>query len=213
MTSSASARDSRARATSCTSEKPRATSAARDTVLPASPSAANATAPLPDPPVTAAAYFPPGLGSTGTYLALAEHNVELGRAVRCHLPPDRLMAGHLEVEVEGRGDFAVGNVQVVVTVLVGVRAEALAAVRTDDHANALERVPGLIDDMTLNTPDRGIRFRRRRRRRLRAGRHDGRRLDDRLGRRGCRCARRRRARRRWWCLFAGRRARRCGLRR
>jgi hypothetical protein len=37
-----------------------------DAVWPASPSAAKANAPLPDPPVTAAAYFPPGLGSTGT---------------------------------------------------------------------------------------------------------------------------------------------------
>src|SRR5687768_17689909 len=107
MTSSASPRDSRARATSCTSEKPRATSAARDAVLPASPSAANATAPLPDPPITAAAYFPPGPGSTGIYLALAEHNVEFGVAVRCDLPPNGLVTWHLEVEVELRRDFTV----------------------------------------------------------------------------------------------------------
>src|SRR5688572_658059 len=163
MTSSASPRDSRARATSCTSEKPRATSAARVAVLPASPSAANATAPLPDPPITAAAYFPPGPGSTGIYLALAEHNVEFGRAVRCHLPPDCLMAGHLEIEVEGGGDFATGNIQVVMAPLVRVRTEALATVRADDHADAFQRISRFVDDIALYTPDRRIWFRRGRR--------------------------------------------------
>src|SRR6266542_5264506 len=63
------------------------------------------------------------------FLALAEHNVENGRPVRGHLPPDRLVSGHLEVEVELRCDFAVGDVQVVVAVLVRMRAVLLAAAR------------------------------------------------------------------------------------
>src|SRR5688572_12625341 len=149
MTSSASPRDSRARATSCTSEKPRATSAARDAVLPASPSAANATAPLPDPPLTAAAYFPPGPGSTGIYLALAEDNVENRGAVRCHLPPDRLVSGHLEVKVEHRPDFAMCDVDEVMAAFVGARTETLAAVWSNNDAHGPERVASLVHDRTF----------------------------------------------------------------
>src|SRR4029079_500019 len=101
MTSSASPRDSRASATSCTSEMPRPTSTEVDAVWPASPSAANANAPRPDPPLTAAAYFQLRLDSRG-FIALGEHNVENRRAVRGRVPPHRLVAGHLEIEVELR---------------------------------------------------------------------------------------------------------------
>src|SRR5439155_11068388 len=76
-------------------------------------------------------------------LTLAEHNVENGGAVRGHVPPHRFVAGHLEVEVERRRDVAMGDVEVVVTVLVGVRAVGLAAARPDDDTNSLARAPGL----------------------------------------------------------------------
>src|SRR6266542_6164485 len=83
------------------------------------------------------------------FLALAEHNVENGGPVRGHLPPDRLVSGHLEVEIECGRDLAVGDIKVVVAVLVGVRAVALAAARADDDADCLEGVAGLIDDRAL----------------------------------------------------------------
>src|SRR6266480_4785526 len=98
MTSRASWRDSRASATSWTSEIPRPISAAPVAAWPASPSAANAKTPQPPQQTTFRRS-----SAQQDLLALAEHNVENCRAVRSHVPPDRLVTRHLEVEVERRG--------------------------------------------------------------------------------------------------------------
>src|SRR5437762_8950199 len=95
------------------------------------------------------------------------------------MPPDGVAARHLEVEVEG--GLHVGrrrDVEEVMTLVVGVRAELLAPVRADDDTNAFEWITRFIDHIALNAPEARLwrrcrsccwSWRRRRNRRRRGG--------------------------------------------
>src|SRR2546428_2371372 len=134
MSSSASPRDSRARATRRASALARALSAAIDADMPALV-----------------------IGSEPTYLEFNVNNrlgplqdgVEGAGAGRGHAEPDRFAAGNLEIEVvvdEQRLIRHSADVYEIVATLVGLRAVLRAGDRTDDDAHVLDRLARLIHD-------------------------------------------------------------------
>src|SRR5919204_1697773 len=116
MTSSASSLDSRASAISCGS------------AIAGRPRSEDLT-----PSVTAGAYSERRVRSTAVRLLVVQDGVLGDRCGRRDRPLLRLVAGHLEGEVERR--MSDRDVELPVTALVGMRAELTAAVGADPDAD------------------------------------------------------------------------------